>query len=773
MGPVMTTGFDEPQGPGWWRASNGKYYPPTKRPRTDVSDGHPGPASAPLGPDWWLAADGKWYPGSRPSAPADAALPDLRDRQSTKTTGSLGSTGNRASRWSDAQTAAGSGATGAATSAASAASAGEANPVEPNEVAAVASAEASSRRSSGQGFVARDITTPRSQAVTDSDTLGALARRIERRPDDTSSGAAIGTHSDVATDADQVTAESTDTVESSTIETTKAETAKADIVASTGAPASSAKPLQKIEPSDASPGGPTTSAPEKSAKPEPSSTSSVSTGTALPVDSTRTVEPLKAGASASTSDAEHPTPAPAPTVASDLASAPKTTAAATDPSVDDAAAKPLLPPPPKLNTPLTAEQPAPIDLNPSTKSPEAKPTLDRSDAPVSHTPLAHVSAEAAENPSPSIAAGAAMFDLPPAAEQVTKSSSATPTKTPSSSEVAEGSKQSTPSASPLPRQSTTSGGSGAPPKSKPISSKGSGSGWLSEIERGDLIGDHTIDLRGDNDLSPAAAGPRTTNFTGGASTATTAPSTKNTGDDVVVERPRPTIAEPEGPRRGPVILLALGIVAALGVIFYLATRNGTEEPVARSADAIVEDDEAGSSSNDGAEAEVEADESTADSDPTVDGAESGTIRFEESSPAPSGDEAVTGDGQTPVPFGDWGSLSDNIEVRVVGHTVEGANPPTAVGEQSVSIGVEVQRAGAGNEAVEASWRLLSPSNAIYDLAPGGCGGSFPSPSTGVDSSLTTALCWPVAETDADFEELLLLVQAEGDEFPNVFGLAAN
>jgi hypothetical protein len=36
---------DKSQGPGWWQASDDKWYPPAERPA-----------------DWWLASDGKWYP---------------------------------------------------------------------------------------------------------------------------------------------------------------------------------------------------------------------------------------------------------------------------------------------------------------------------------------------------------------------------------------------------------------------------------------------------------------------------------------------------------------------------------------------------------------------------------------------------------------------------------------------------------------------------------------------------------------------------------------
>lgn len=45
---------DAPQGPGWWKASDGKWYPPL--------DAAPAPG-------WWLASDGRWYPPElRPTA---------------------------------------------------------------------------------------------------------------------------------------------------------------------------------------------------------------------------------------------------------------------------------------------------------------------------------------------------------------------------------------------------------------------------------------------------------------------------------------------------------------------------------------------------------------------------------------------------------------------------------------------------------------------------------------------------------------------------------
>ncbi len=51
---------DVSQGPGWWQASDGKWYPPQDA------------AQAPA-PGWWLASDGEWYP---PRETAEAPHPD-------------------------------------------------------------------------------------------------------------------------------------------------------------------------------------------------------------------------------------------------------------------------------------------------------------------------------------------------------------------------------------------------------------------------------------------------------------------------------------------------------------------------------------------------------------------------------------------------------------------------------------------------------------------------------------------------------------------------
>ena len=44
---------DLSQGPGWWLASDGKWYAPEL---------HPGLRGHRLSPGWWQASDGSWYP---------------------------------------------------------------------------------------------------------------------------------------------------------------------------------------------------------------------------------------------------------------------------------------------------------------------------------------------------------------------------------------------------------------------------------------------------------------------------------------------------------------------------------------------------------------------------------------------------------------------------------------------------------------------------------------------------------------------------------------
>ncbi len=59
---------DVSQGPGWWEASDGKWYPPKE------SDQAPAPG-------WWLAADGKWYPPVEAERAPGTGLVARRRRQ--------------------------------------------------------------------------------------------------------------------------------------------------------------------------------------------------------------------------------------------------------------------------------------------------------------------------------------------------------------------------------------------------------------------------------------------------------------------------------------------------------------------------------------------------------------------------------------------------------------------------------------------------------------------------------------------------------------------
>ncbi len=64
---------DVSQGPGWWLASDGKWYPPKE-------------SEEPPGPGWWLASDGKWYPPESKSTGAAAAVVAARPEKKTPTT---------------------------------------------------------------------------------------------------------------------------------------------------------------------------------------------------------------------------------------------------------------------------------------------------------------------------------------------------------------------------------------------------------------------------------------------------------------------------------------------------------------------------------------------------------------------------------------------------------------------------------------------------------------------------------------------------------------
>lgn len=60
---------DTSQGPGWWRASDDKWYPPESAARPPPPDPTP-PARNDVspGPGYWRATDGNWYPPQSPPA---------------------------------------------------------------------------------------------------------------------------------------------------------------------------------------------------------------------------------------------------------------------------------------------------------------------------------------------------------------------------------------------------------------------------------------------------------------------------------------------------------------------------------------------------------------------------------------------------------------------------------------------------------------------------------------------------------------------------------
>ncbi len=79
---------DSAQGPGWWLASDGRWYPPEQAPGYEPQPETPAasPLSAPVvGPDmpppgWWQGADGQWYPpqsqqAASPSRPVEREQP--------------------------------------------------------------------------------------------------------------------------------------------------------------------------------------------------------------------------------------------------------------------------------------------------------------------------------------------------------------------------------------------------------------------------------------------------------------------------------------------------------------------------------------------------------------------------------------------------------------------------------------------------------------------------------------------------------------------------
>jgi hypothetical protein len=83
---------DVSQGPGWWQASDGKWYPPKEAESPPApgwwlaADGKwypPKESDEPPQPGWWLASDGKWYPPREPDPESRVAAPtplEVRDR---------------------------------------------------------------------------------------------------------------------------------------------------------------------------------------------------------------------------------------------------------------------------------------------------------------------------------------------------------------------------------------------------------------------------------------------------------------------------------------------------------------------------------------------------------------------------------------------------------------------------------------------------------------------------------------------------------------------
>ncbi len=60
----MTSGDPNvPPSPGWWRASDGNWYPPQ-----------------PPSPGWWLASDGRWYPPQQPTYGGPPPVPPKQGR---------------------------------------------------------------------------------------------------------------------------------------------------------------------------------------------------------------------------------------------------------------------------------------------------------------------------------------------------------------------------------------------------------------------------------------------------------------------------------------------------------------------------------------------------------------------------------------------------------------------------------------------------------------------------------------------------------------------
>ncbi|HWJ98465.1 MAG TPA: DUF4190 domain-containing protein [Acidimicrobiales bacterium] len=63
---------DAPQGPGWWQASDGKWYPPTAQPGTPRPPAAPGPSPYGPGPAPYGPGAAPYGPGPAPYGPGPA-----------------------------------------------------------------------------------------------------------------------------------------------------------------------------------------------------------------------------------------------------------------------------------------------------------------------------------------------------------------------------------------------------------------------------------------------------------------------------------------------------------------------------------------------------------------------------------------------------------------------------------------------------------------------------------------------------------------------------
>ena len=104
---------DTSQGPGWWLASDGKWYPPQPQEATPAevvqsvqpSQTAPAPAGAvsPQGPGWWEASDGLWYPPtSQPQNATPAEVVPSAEPSQTTAQAPIGAAGPRGPGWWEA-----------------------------------------------------------------------------------------------------------------------------------------------------------------------------------------------------------------------------------------------------------------------------------------------------------------------------------------------------------------------------------------------------------------------------------------------------------------------------------------------------------------------------------------------------------------------------------------------------------------------------------------------------------------------------------------------